>query len=391
MVNAISKQYELYLIKTETTVNKTGIKVYVEDDVEYTIEVLKEYNPITQNKTPMDLTSCKIDVLAYRMGSKTSILQEYGEDLEKNGKIEIIDPTNGIFKFKPNDLIMACPDKIQVQFTIKDLDEVITVQPMLFIVLSTLDSSETVIPTNDIKTLRQLEEQIESSRDLIENVKSETSEMTEFVSEKVESLNQKLQANDLLIQNQLEGFTTKITQETTRLENEIVVQTVRLDSEVDSIEGRIDELNIELDNATSFIPLQNFLTPIVKEGENYVSFKLTVANYEAKKLASNMMLVNISYQSTAKQQGLSYTGLLTSIFYEDSKSVPYSYMNLTTLYKPSIGGMEIEPSVVFNGIVNKLLATESYYEIWIKTRIPKSELNNAKCILTTFGNKIGVI
>ena len=391
MVNAISKQYELYLIKTETTVNKTGIKVYVEDDVEYTIEVLKEYNPITKDKTPMDLTNCEIDVLAYRVGSKTSILQEYGEDLEKNGKIEIIDPTNGIFKFKPNDLIMACSDKIQVQFTIKDLDEVITVQPMLFIVLPTLDSSEAVIPTNDIKTLRQLEEQIESSRDLIENVKSETSEMTEFFSEKVESLNQKLQTNDLLIQNQLEGFTTKIAQETTRLENEIVVQTVRLDSEVDSIEGRIDELNIELDNATSFIPLQNFLTPIVKEGENYVSFKLTVANYEAKKLASNMMLVNISYQSTAKQQGLSYTGLLTSIFYEDSKSVPYSYMNLTTLYKPSIGGMEIEPSVVFNGSVNKLLATESYYEIWIKTRIPKSELNNAKCILTTFGNKIGVI
>lgn len=391
MVNIISKQYELYLIKTDTTVNKTGIKVYVEDDVEYTIEVLAEYNPITQEKIPMDLTNCEIDVLAYRVGSKTSILQEYGEDLERKGKIEIIDPTNGIFRFKPNDLIMGCPDKIQVQFTVKDLDEIITIQPMLFIVLPTLDSSEAIIPTNDIKTLRQLEEQIESSRDLIQSVKTETSEMTDFISEKIESLNQKVQANDLEIQSQLEGFTTKIAQETTRLENEIILQTLRLDSEVDSIESRIDDLNIELDNATSFIPLQNFLTPIIKEGENYVSFKLTVAGYEAKKLASNMMLINISYQSTGKQQGLSYTGLLTSIFYEDSKSVPYSYMNLTSLYKPSIGGMEIEPSVVFNGSVNKLLATESYYELWIKTRIPKSELNNAKCILTTFGNKIGVI
>ena len=387
----ISKQFELYLLKTDTSLNKTGVKIYVEDDVEFTIEVLESYNPITQAKVPMNLTGCSINALAYRMTSKTSVLQEFGGDLEKNGLIEIVNPEKGIIKFKPNSSIMCCPDKIQVQFSIKDEDEVITIQSMLFIILPTLDSDESVLPVNDINTLRQLETEIENSKALILNVKTKSNEMVEYVSAKTEEVNLKVETNNSIIENQLTTFTSKISQETTRLENEIVVQASRLDSEVVSIEGRIDELNIELDNATSFIPLQNFLTPIVKTGENYVSFKLTVAGYEAKKLASNMMLVNISYESTNKQQGLSYTGLLTSIFYEDSKAVPYSYLTLTPLYKPSIGGMEIEPSVVFNGTINKLIATESYYEIWIKTRIPKSELNNAKCILTTFGSKIGVI
>ena len=419
-VNEISKKYKLYLTKNDTTINKTGVKVFIGDDIEFLIEVLDEYNPITQEKIPMDLTKCEINALAYRSTSKTSISQDYGNNLENKGVIEIKDPVNGIFKFKPSNSIMSCVDKIQVQFTIKDADEVVSIQPMLFTTLATLDSSKEIIPTNDIKILRQLEEQIEKSKELIEGVKVETSEMQDFVVGEIDTLNQKVQENDVKIQGQLDSFNTKIaeskkildtkvqensiiiqeqfdlfsnkiTQETTRLENEIVVQSTRLDGEVDSIESRIDELNIELNNATSFIPMQNYLTPFVKAGENYVSFRLSVADYEAKRLASNSMLLNIFYESSSKQQGLSYAGLLNSIFYEDSKGIPYSYMYLTTFYKPTISGMDIDPSVVFNGTVNKLMANENYYEIWIKTKIPKEEVNNAKCIITTFGNRIGVI
>lgn len=390
-MNNISKKFDFKLLVDETSVLKTGIKTFVADDVEFTIEVLEGYNPITGEKVPLNLTDCKIKALANRATSKTTVLQEHGKDIEHNGFIEVTDGLKGIFKFKPNRNIMNCADKIQVQLSIEDSDEIITIQPLLFIILPTLENSETVIPTNEIKTLKQLEEQIEKSKTLVGEVESETIRLEGVVLEGIHSLNTKIQENSLNIQNQLEDFTGKITLEKTRLENEIIVQSSRLDSEVDAIEGRIDELNIEMDNATSFIPLQNFLVPFVKEGENFVSFKLTVADYEAKRLAGNTMILNISYEMTGKQQGLSFTGLLTSIFYEDSKSVPYSYMNLTTLYKPSIGGMEIEPSVVFNGSVNKLIATERNYEIWIKTRIPKSEINKSKCVLTTFGNKLGVI
>lgn len=390
-MNKISKEYELYLIQKETTVNKTGVKVYVDDDVEYTIEILKEFNPITKEKIPMDLTGCRINALAHRMNSKTTILQEYGENQEEGGVIEISDSINGILRFKPKKSIMSCPDKIQIQFSIKDLDETICVQPMLFVVLETLDSIEEVIPTNDIKTLKQLGEQIEQSKELISEVREEVVNINGFVSEKIADLDLKISNNDSLIQSQLNTFNRKIQEETNKLEDEITIQSARLDGEVETIEKRIDEVNIELGNATSFIPMQNFLTPFVKEGENYVSFKLSVAGYEAKKLAGNIMLVNISYQSSTKQNGLSYSGLLTSTFYEDSRAVPYSYMYLTPLHKPVISGMEIEPSVVFNGSVNKLTATENYYEIWVKTRIPKDELINAKCVVTSFGERIGVI
>lgn len=417
-VNEISKKYKLYLTKNDTTINKTGVKVFIGDDIEFLIEVLDEYNPITQEKIPMDLTECEINALAYRSTSKTSISQDYGNNLENKGVIEIKDPVNGIFKFKPSNSIMSCVDKIQVQFTIKDADEVVNIQPMLFTTLATLDSSEEIIPTNDIKILRQLEEQIEKSKELIEGVKVETSEMKDFVVGEIDTLNQKVQENDVNIQGQLDTFNTKIveskkildtkvqengiiiqeqfdlfsnkiTQETTRLEDEITNQATRLDSELDSVESRIDDLNIELTNATSFIPMQNFLTPFVKDGENYVSFKLTVQNYEAKKLAGNIMFVNINYESSKKQNGLSYTGMITSIYYEDSKAVPYSYMTLSTMYKPIISEMEIDPSVVFNGYVNKLEATEKYYEIWIKTRIPKADMDKARCILTVLGNRVG--
>lgn len=417
-MNEISKKYKLYLTKNDTTINKTGVKVFIGDDIEFLIEVLDEYNPITQEKIPMDLTECEINALAYRSTSKTSISQDYGNNLENKGVIEIKDPVNGIFKFKPSNSIMSCVDKIQVQFTIKDADEVVNIQPMLFTTLATLDSSEEIIPTNDIKILRQLEEQIEKSKELIEGVKVETSEMKDFVVGEIDTLNQKVQENDVNIQGQLDTFNTKIveskkildtkvqengiiiqeqfdlfsnkiTQETTRLEDEITNQATRLDSELDSVESRIDDLNIELTNATSFIPMQNFLTPFVKDGENYVSFKLTVQNYEAKKLAGNIMFVNINYESSKKQNGLSYTGMITSIYYEDSKAVPYSYMTLSTMYKPIISEMEIDPSVVFNGYVNKLEATEKYYEIWIKTRIPKADMDKARCILTVLGNRVG--
>lgn len=416
----ISKKYDISLIKTETSINKTGVKVYVGDDIEYKIEVLEEYNPITQKKIPMDLSSCKIKAIAYRNTSKTTIQQEFGIDAENDGKIEIISEASGIFKFKPNNFIMGCSDKIQVQFIIEGLEETISIQPMIFVVLESLDGKEEIIPVNEINTLRQLDEQLENSRSLIGQVKNETTEMKNFVSNEIDSLNLKIKENDasiqnqldifngkiedskiildkkvsdnsLLIENQLSFFNTKISEQTTRLENEIVVQSTRLDGEVDSIESRIDGLNIELNNATSFIPMQNYLTPFVKAGENYVSFKLSVADYEAKRLASNSMLLNIFYESSSKQQGLSYAGLLNSIFYEDSKGIPYSYMYLTTFYKPTISGMDIDPSVVFNGTVNKLMANENYYEIWIKTKIPKEEVNNAKCIITTFGNRIGVI
>lgn len=417
-MNEISKKYKLYLTKNDTTINKTGVKVFIGDDVEFLIEVLDEYNPITQEKIPMDLTDCEINALAYRSTSKTSISQDYGNNLENKGVIELKDPVNGIFKFKPNNSIMSCVDKIQVQFTIKDADEVVNIQPMLFTTLATLDSSEEIIPTNDIKILRQLEEQIEKSKELIEGVKVETSEMKDFVVGEIDTLNQKVQENDVKIQGQLDTFNTKIveskkildtkvqensiaiqeqfdlfsnkiSQETTRLEDEITIQSTRLDSELDSVESRIDDLNIELTNATSFIPMQNFLTPFVKDGENYVSFKLTVQNYEAKKLAGNIMFVNINYESSKKQNGLSYTGMITNIYYEDSKAVPYSYMTLSTMYKPIISEMEIDPSVVFNGYVNKLEATEKYYEIWIKTRIPKADMDKARCILTVLGTRVG--
>ena len=414
----ISKKYDISLIKTETSINKTGVKVYVGDDIEYKIEVLEEYNPITQKKIPMDLSSCKIKAIAYRNTSKTTIQQEFGVDAENDGKIEIISEASGIFKFKPNNFIMGCSDKIQVQFIIEGLEETISIQPMIFVVLESLDGKKEIIPGNEINTLRQLDEQLESSRSLIGQVENETTEMKNFVSNEIDSLNLKIKENDasiqnqldifngkiedskiildkkvsdnsLLIENQLSFFNTKISEQTTRLENEITIQATRLDSELDSVESRIDDLNIELTNATSFIPMQNFLTPFVKDGENYVSFKLTVQNYEAKKLAGNIMFVNINYESSKKQNGLSYTGMITNIYYEDSKAVPYSYMTLSTMYKPIISEMEIDPSVVFNGYVNKLEATEKYYEIWIKTRIPKADMDKARCILTVLGTRVG--
>lgn len=369
-MNNISKKFEFKLLTEDTSLYKTGVKLFVADDVEFTIEVLQEYNPITEEKVAMDLTGCTIDCLASRMNSNTSVQQRYGADEDTKGVITILDELNGIVKFKPNKAIMQNSDKLQIQFTIKDSDENISIQPFLFIVLDTVESENIEIPTDDIKTLNELEEKIQENKDFLDGIKEE-----------VIALNQDINNANLDLLETQENI-DKYLRESTEL----------IDSKIEVLNGKVDSLEQELNTLTESLVRQSILSPFVREGESYVSFKLIVAGYEAKKLASNSFLVNVSYQTTSpKKQGLSYTGLLTSIFYEDSKAVPYAYMNLTTMYKPSIAGMEIEPSVVFNGSVNKLIATESYYEIWIKTRIPKSEVNNAKCVISTFGTKIGVI
>ena len=357
MIN-ISKKFEATLTKGDTSILKTGDKCFVGDDVEYTIKIVSSHNYETNIDTPMKLTGCTIEAKGLRMTSKTTVVQEYGT-LE-GGELSIIDEELGTVKFKPKDTMVECADKLLVQFTIVDSDERVSIQPFLLVLSDTIESGNVVIPTDDIRTLKNLTALINEAKLSLKTIELEMERVT------------------LEIENGLVDMSEDITQESNRLSDRI-----------EDLSHQIELIQVKIDNVNRAIIKQVSPTPFVKEGENTVSFKVPILGVEAKDIVGTTMLLNVSYSDITGKQGVCYSGQMGATCYKDSSNVSYTYLSLTPVYTPTVPGVSIVPSVVFNGVTNKIDSNSKYYEIWIKTNIPRDCITSAKCHIMSFGNKLG--
>lgn len=354
----ISKKFDITLSTEDTSILKTGNKYYVGDDVEYTIQIILDHDYKTNLDIPMNLSECVIEAKGLRMTSKTTMTQEFGEF--EGGIISIIDEEKGLIKFKPKDTFVECADKLLVQFLITDSDESIAIQPFLSIVLDNIESENIVIPSNDIKTLKDLAKLIEEAKTSL-----------------------------LSIESEMESVSQEIGEGLSNMSKSIELESDSLQLRIDTLSKQIDNIQENINGINNSILKQSSLIPFVRAGENTVSFKFSVLGIEAKSLIGSTMLVNISHLDISEKQGVCYSGQIGAICYKDSNNVSNTYLSLTPVYTPNVPGTQINPSTVFNGAVNKLQSDTRYYEIWIKTSIPKDCIGSAKCHLMSFGSKMG--
>lgn len=354
----ISKKFDITLSTEDTSILKTGNKYYVGDDVEYTIQIISDHDYETNTVTPMNLSGCVIEAKGLRMASKTTMTQEFGEC--EGGVISIVDEEKGIIKFKLKDTFVECADKLLVQFVIADLDESITIQPFLSVIMDNIESENVVIPTDDIKTLRELAKVIEDSK-----------------------------ASLLQIENEMNRVSIEIGKGLSDMSEAIESESNVLQLKITELSNQIRDIQNEIDNINNRILKQSTLIPFVKDGENTISFKLSILGVEARSVIGTTILTNISYLDITGKQGACYSGQIGGVCYKDSNNISHTYLSLIPTYSPSVPGVQISPSVVFNGTVNKIESNTKYFEIWIKTNIPKECIESAKCCLMSFGNKLG--
>ena len=353
----ISKKFDIVLSTEETSILKTGNKYYVGDDVEYTIQIISEHDYVTNLDIPMNLSECIIEAKGLRMTSKTTMTQEFGE--REGGIISIIDEEKGLIKFKPKDTFVECADKLLVQFTITDSDESIAIQPFLSVVMDNIESENVLIPTNDIRTLKELDKLIESSKVSIEQIEFEMDRVSTEITNQLETMNETISAD-----------------------------TDKLSVRLKDLEKQAEELKKNVDSIGRSTVRQLSATPIINS-DNTVSFKVVVLGSKASNLIGTSIMTTISYLGLDEKQGTCFNGHIGATCYKNSSNISYTYLDITPIFSPTVPGVQIAPNLGFNGGVNKIESNTSYYEIWINTKIPKECIDSAKCHLTPFGNSLG--
>lgn len=340
-MNNISKKFSLDILTEVTTPVNTRVSLFTLDSVEFTVNVLEEINPLTKEKLPKDLTGCSIRAYVTRQSSKTTVVQEFGLD-EFEGEIEILDPVNGVIKYKPNIPAMECADKMSVQFKITDSDESISTQSWLFSISDTIEG-EIVIPTDKIRSLEDLDKAIKNNEEVLVATQREIEDTREKCDSMVEEATTSIK--------EVEGMTLKL-------------------------EDRVHNLENGLSN-NKFIT-QSKLTPFV-DSNGTVSFKMSISNYSVKQLIKTFLdyFIFVDYGDGAVVSiGEGYSYILTdSVYLGNNKKV-------------DVSPRSINPSLRFNNGTNKISVNSTSYEIQIKTSIDQKYISGCGCYIKINGQSI---
>lgn len=349
-MNNISKKFLVSILTEETKVVNSNISVFTLEDIEITAQLLESFNPITKEKIPKDITGCEISVVAYRRKSDTTVRQEFGVD-EFGGEISILSALEGKIKFKPNDLIMECDDKVLLQFKLSDSNEIVITQPWTITIKESVENGNIIIPEDKVRTLEDLDSIIIESRNTINTVNKEIGDTRARCSELVENVEGSLDATLL-----------------------------RIEQRASSLEERIESLDNKMKD-NRFIT-QHRLSP--KGDRSTVRFCLGIKGHEAKRLINS----TIEYHIVVKyeQSSVVEIGRVYGYILSDTNNIPYVYLGNSQ--EVSVSPKPINSVFKFNEEQNKIYAETLDYKITIDTDIDSKYLNNCSCYVVIKGQGI---
>lgn len=334
--NIIAKKIAITLdtIKQVQYVLKNFVAI-VGDSIEITVN-------LTENDLPKDITGCTCRLI----GVKSS-----GEYFEQNEDITIDDALNGVVKIYPKLNIFNVEGKTTCCLLIEDTDETINVQRFVVAVSKSLVSDIIDDSKEDIETLKELNNLLNTYRGDLNNINQSVSDMEGLVVAKTNEVSVEFNGLKDNIQNQIN-----------------VLQ--------DNIDGINDVVNYQLTKAIK-------LTSYNVTGSNYIYMQTETLNFKAEELLKRAYDVFIG----GKLESDTYNTALGKLtFYKQNGKIYPFYLSLSDR---SINSKTLSPMVVYGDLTNEILPTTTGFKIMVKSNIPKAlnGINDVICHLTPLGQQ----
>lgn len=316
--NIIAKKITITLdtIKQVQYVLKNFVAI-VGDSIEITVN-------LTENDLPKDITGCTCRLI----GVKSS-----GEYFEQNEDITIDDALNGVVKIYPKLNIFNVEGKTICCLLVEDADETINIQRFVVPVSKSLVSDIIDDSKEDIETLKELNNLLNTYRGDLNNINQSVIDMEDLVVTKTNEVNVEFNGLKDNIQNQIN-----------------VLQ--------DNIDGINDVVNYQLTKRIK-------LTQYNVSGSNYIYLSTDVINEPAKNLLRKQYLVSIGGVVTANNYN-SGTFILSFNLYNNRIS-PF----VVNLNDRTLDGKNISPSITFQDLTNIIDPNVIGYRLLIKSNVSK--------------------
>lgn len=348
-MNNISKMLPSIIIDT-LSVKPIRLKesIFLGDNIEIPI-ILKENNELKKLNE-----DCKINILysATIDNITTSIEQKDGFTIDiATSKITIIP--------KKNALRLGL-NKISIQ--IYDLDESISLSPILLNVQATTDS-EIIDNTNDIQSLKDLE-------DTLLNVGKEVIKLNADI----DGVEKRIANTETTIINTIADMESIVDLEIQETRDKLAFEETRIDQAIEEMDKKLNNKNDEIDS----IFLKSIqLKPYLNENSK-VCFKSDFINIPAKELVKYSFMVHVNTSPYTLQINTACIGILT--FTLESNGL---VINFNSLLSKTIQGNSTKVSVQFNNNSNVITNLDDFgYKLVFITNGIKDSLKQSRCVLT---------
>lgn len=324
--NIIAKKLNIKLdtIKQNILSIKDFVAV-VGDSIEITIN-------IEENNLPKDITgaTCRF------VGVKSN-----GEYFEQIEKINIVDAPNGIVKLYPRVDIFNVEGRNICCLLIEDGDESINLQRFVVNVVKSMATGIIVESREDIETLRELNNLLNSYRGDLNNINQSVINMKDLV-----------------------------TQKTNEVDIEFVELKNNIQTEINALENGINGINHVVNyQLTKRIKLNSYRIL----GSNYIYLSTDLINEPAKNLLNKQYLISIGGVVSPGTFN-SATFLLSFNLYND-KVNPF----VVNLNDRTIDGKNLSPSITYGDLSSAIDSNVTGYKLFVKSNISKDLNTDTGC------------
>lgn len=354
-MNNISKILPSIIIDT-LSIKPVRLKegIFLSDSIQLDI-ILKENNELKQLNQ-----DCKATILY------TTIVNNVATSIEQKDNITINVELSKITIYPNKNTLRQGLNKIEIK--IYDLDESISLSPILLKVQETTDS-EIIDNTNDIQSLKDLE-------DTLLNVGKEVIKLNTDI----DGIENRITSAETTIINTVADMESIINSEIQENRDKINFESDRIDQAIEEIDNKLNNKNAEIDKYfLKSIELESYLNE-----NNKVCFRSDFINIPAKELVKYSFMVHVNTSPYTLQINTACIGILT--FTLESNGI---VVNFNSLLSKTIQGNSTKVSVQFNNNSNVITNLDDFgYKLVLITNGIKDSLNQSRCILAPIASGV---
>ena len=323
--------------------------IFLGDSVQLDI-ILKENNELKQLNQ-----ECKATILYTLLDSNVI------DAIEQKDNILINTELSKITIYPNKNTLRQGLNKIEIKLF--DLDEQIYLPSILLNVKPTSDSDVIIDNTNDIQSLKDLE-------DTLLNVGKEVIKLNTDI----DGVEKRIASAETTIINTVADMESIVDLEIQETRDKIVFENNRIDQAIEEIDNKLNNKNAEIDK---FFLKSMELESYVNEN-NKVCFRSDFINIPAKELIKHSFMVHVNTSPYTLQINTACIGILT--FTLESNGI---VVNFNSLLSKTIQGNSTKVSVQFNNNSNVITNLDDFgYKLVLITNGIKDSLKQSRCVLT---------
>lgn len=328
--------------------------IFLSDSIQLDI-ILKENNELKQLNQ-----DCKATILY------TTIVNNVATSIEQKDNITINVELSKITIYPNKNTLRQGLNKIEIK--IYDLDESISLSPILLKVQETTDS-EIIDNTNDIQSLKDLE-------DTLLNVGKEVVKLNTDI----DGIENRITSAETTIINTVADMESIINSEIQENRDKINFESDRIDQAIEEIDNKLNNKNAEIDK---YFLKSIELEPYLNEN-NKVCFRSDFINIPAKELVKYSFMVHVNTSPYTLQINTACIGILT--FTLESNGI---VANLNTIISKVIQGNSVKVSIQFDNGSNVITNLDDFgYKLVLITNGIEGSLKQSRCVLAPIASGV---